>query len=119
LSAPLHVLLVEDHTDTRRAMQRILTHIGCQVSAAATVREALDLADQLHFDLLVCDIGLPDGTGIDIMKHVRPRGLRGIAVSGYSREEDIERSREAGFEMHLIKPIDFKTLEDALRRLAM
>jgi signal transduction histidine kinase len=113
-----HVLLVEDHEDTRRAMCRILSVFGCHVTPAATVREAIDLADQNKFELLVSDIGLPDGTGMDVIKHMRAQyGVRGIAVSGYGREEDLRRSREAGFDMHLTKPIDFKTLQDALQQL--
>jgi signal transduction histidine kinase len=102
------VLLVEDHEDTRRVMTRLLESNGCVVTNASTVAQAIALADGGEFDLLVSDIGLPDGTGLDVMKHIRSRRqLRGIAVSGFGQAEDVRRSREAGFDAHLTKPVDF------------
>jgi PAS domain S-box-containing protein len=112
---PLRVLLVEDHEDTRRVMTRLLRASTCTVAGASSVKEALTLAEKERFELLVSDIGLPDGTGLEVMKNIRARyPIRGIAVSGFGQAEDIERSREAGFDVHLTKPIDFPALTRAL-----
>jgi PAS domain S-box-containing protein len=114
-----HVLLVEDHADTRRTMARLLKTFGCSVLQAGTVKEALDLAEREQFDLLLSDIGLPDGTGMDIIKLIKARRqIKGIALSGFGNDDDIRRSREAGFAMHFTKPVDFNTLQDAILRLA-
>ncbi|MFP5284955.1 MAG: response regulator, partial [Thermoanaerobaculia bacterium] len=65
------------------------------------------------------DLGLPDGSGLDLMRELGARhGLRGIALSGYGMEEDVQRSREAGFETHLTKPVNLETLREAIRRAA-
>ena len=87
---------------------------GC---AGESVGEALKASEQKRFDLLVTDIGLPDGSGHDLMKKIRQhQPIDGIAVSGFGMEEDLEKSREAGFADHLIKPINVDRLQEALRR---
>ncbi len=112
------VLLVEDHDDTRRLLTRLLTSFGCHVVAAGTVHAAVELADRQDFDLLLSDIGLPDGTGLDVIRSVRRRQrIPGIALSGFGQEEDLRRSKEAGFTQHLTKPINFSTLRDVIVRL--
>ncbi len=113
------VLLVEDHADTRHVLARLLRSFGCVVTPAGSVREAVELADKEQFDLLVSDIGLPDGSGTEIMKHVKSRyEIKGIALSGFGRDEDLQRSKEAGFEMHLTKPVDFSTLRKVIMEVA-
>ena len=113
------ILYVEDHVDTRRVMERLLKHIGCSVVSAGGVKEAMSLAERQTFDLLVTDLGLPDGNGIQIMENFKLRKtIRGIAISGLGQEEDLRRSREAGFEMHLTKPINFPTLKEAIIRMS-
>jgi two-component system, chemotaxis family, CheB/CheR fusion protein len=115
----LRVLLLEDHEDTRMVMGRLLGSLGCTVTAAGTVRDALALAEHEEFDLLVSDIGLPDGSGTEVMKTLRARhGTKGIALSGFGQPEDLRRSQEAGFDTHLIKPVDFKTLQQVIRNVA-
>jgi len=112
------VLLVEDHVDTRRVMVRLLKSFGCTVTEASSVAEALAAADRADFDVLLSDIGLPDGSGTQIMTELKSRKpIKGIAVSGYGQDMDLERSREAGFEMHLIKPVNLQTLRDSIRRV--
>jgi PAS domain S-box-containing protein len=112
------VLLLDDHEDTRRIIAMLLKAIGCVVCDAATVADALALAQRQSFDLLISDIGLPDGSGVDVMRQLRADyGMRGIALSGYGMEDDLARSRDAGFETHLTKPIDLHALESAVRRL--
>ena len=114
----LQVLVVEDEPATIRLMSRLLRGLGYQVTAAETVAEANRHVDGAQrFDLIVSDIGLPDGTGFDLMRRVRAtRGeLPGIALTGFGTEEDIERSRLAGFSAHMTKPIDFTQLESLIR----
>jgi PAS domain S-box-containing protein len=113
------ILFVEDHDDTRRVMERLLIHIGCDVTSAGSVQEALSIGETEPFDLLVSDLGLPDGCGAQIMEELKSRtSIRGIAISGLGEQEDLRRSREAGFEMHLIKPINFATLKEAIIRMS-
>ena len=109
------VLLVEDHEDTRRVMSRVLTTFGCTVTATASVKEAFEAADRMQFDLLLSDLGLPDGSGHDVMKHMASKfGMAGIALSGFGQEEDLRRSREAGFSTHLTKPVSMQSLLAAI-----
>ncbi|MFL6583676.1 MAG: ATP-binding protein, partial [Chthoniobacterales bacterium] len=114
----LDLLLVEDHVQTLRVLSMLLRKRGHKVATADSVGQALQLLDRARFDALISDIGLPDGTGCDLMRAAKERqGLRGIALSGFGMEEDIRRSKEAGFDHHLIKPVDFGDLEDALGRI--
>ena len=111
------VLLVEDHADTAQAARELLTDISCQVVAAGSLAEALEAAGVNTFDLVLSDLGLPDGSGLDLMRDLRDRyGLRGIALTGFGMEEDIRRSREAGFVDHLVKPITFDRLASAVEK---
>ncbi|MEP6821609.1 MAG: PAS domain S-box protein [Chthoniobacterales bacterium] len=111
----LHLLVVEDHEATLQVLTRLLTRAGHQVVAAASVTAALEAASQGKFDLVLSDLGLPDGTGNNLMEKLRDRyQLRGIALTGYGMEDDLERSRQSGFVAHLIKPVDFNQLRRAL-----
>jgi CheY-like chemotaxis protein len=119
-SKPCRVLLVEDHADTRHVMSRLLTSFGCVVTAAASVKEALDASERQTFDVLLSDIGLPDGSGIDVMRHVGSRfNVKGIAISGFGQEDDLRRSREAGFVTHLTKPVNLQTLREVIRKVVL
>jgi CheY-like chemotaxis protein len=114
------ILLVEDHADTLKVMARLLRNAGHAVATAGTVKEALDAANgEQAFDLLISDIGLPDGSGLDVMRELAPRGgTAGIALSGFGTEEDVRRSIEAGFSEHLTKPVNLAQLEAMIRRYA-
>jgi CheY-like chemotaxis protein len=106
-TAGLRILLVEDHEDTRVIFRMILAQKGHSVETAATGGEALILAGQQPFDLVISDLGLPDFSGIELMTILRDRySLRGVAVSGYGMDEDIQRSKAAGFDYHVTKPAD-------------
>ena len=114
-SHSIKILLVEDHKDTRLSIQRLLEIAGHHVSPAASAAQALEIASANQFDLVVSDLGLPDQTGHELMAQLRSRhGLQGIALSGYGMEDDIERSRQAGFRDHLTKPISFEQLKDMI-----
>jgi two-component system CheB/CheR fusion protein len=115
------VLMVDDHADTRAAMRRLLERCGYHVTTADSVKAALHKARSAAVDILISDIGLPDGSGLEIMRHFRDRDgqrvVRGIALSGFGMEEDIRKSREAGFDHHLTKPVTFDRLHSVLRQL--
>ena len=112
-----HVLLIEDHGDTLEAARELLAELSCSVVTARTVEEALSAAESQGFDLVISDLGLPDGSGLDLMRRLRERhGLTGIAVTGYGMQEDVRRSREAGFVDHLVKPITYQRLEAAIEK---
>jgi CheY-like chemotaxis protein len=112
------VLLVEDHADTARALSKLLSRSGYPVRTASNVADALRIADAEAFDVVVSDIGLPDASGYDLMRQLsRRHGIKGIALSGYGMDEDMRRSREAGFVDHLTKPISLPQLEAVLRRV--
>ena len=92
-----------------------LEQLGHRVQSADCVSRAIDLAAANEFDLAISDLGLPDGSGLQLMQHLRARhGMSGIALSGYGMEIDIQRSREAGFSHHLIKPITPDGLQAAI-----
>jgi CheY-like chemotaxis protein len=110
------ILLVEDHNQTRVTLARLLTQRGHEVAAAETIEEALVRAQTFPFDLVLSDLGLPDGSGHDLIAQLRKQrpGCRSIALSGYGMESDTQRSREAGFDAHLTKPVDIQALEKVL-----
>ncbi len=111
----LRILLVEDHEPTRTALEHLLARRRFVVKPAGSLAEARELVDQHDFDLVISDIGLPDGNGCELMSELRTRkGLKGIALTGYGMEEDISQSHEAGFSTHLTKPVRMQTLERAL-----
>jgi CheY-like chemotaxis protein len=108
----MKILLVEDHKDTRLSIQRLLEIAGHKVLPAACSTQALQIAAANEIDLVVSDLGLPDLTGHELMAQLRTLyGLHGIALSGYGMEEDVERSRVAGFLHHLTKPVSFDELK--------
>lgn len=114
---PPRLLVVEDHLDTARAFARVLTAQGFEVLVAGSVAEAVALCKSQDFDLMVLDIGLPDGTGIELLARVRETcRTPAIAVSGYGTSDDIARAKDAGFVDHLVKPVTVETLGDAVRR---
>jgi PAS domain S-box-containing protein len=111
------ILLVEDHADTRAVLERLLRRYGYDVRTAGSVAAAVEAAGA-PFDVLVSDIGLPDGTGYELAERLRERGeLCAIALSGYGMEEDVRRSREAGFAEHLTKPVDIHRLHEVIESL--
>lgn len=120
----LHILLVEDHEPTRTTLNRLLSRRGHEVACADSLASARKLAADLAtpqgapgFDLLLSDLGLPDGSGCELMSELRNRygsTLRGIALSGFGMEKDIQSSLDSGFSKHLTKPVDIQALESAM-----
>ncbi len=117
----LHVLVVENHSDTRQGVKAFLKVLGCRASFAKDKKAALALAGRKTFDLLLSDISLPDGNGWELLQTLAAQGRRpphAIAMSGLGDLADQTRSRDAGFELHLVKPFRPEELEQALRRAA-
>ena len=111
----LRILLVEDHQDTRRTLSRLLTHFGHNVVTADNVERAIEIMGSNNIDAVLCDIGLPDGSGYEVAAHARAKGhIKAIALTGFGTEQDVQRSKEAGFDVHLVKPINFQELQNAL-----
>jgi signal transduction histidine kinase/CheY-like chemotaxis protein len=116
--ASLRILLVDDHPDTCAALERLLKLRGHSVAAAHSMRGALEIAGQDSFDLLISDVGLPDGNGMDLLRYLRAQQpIRGIAISGFGMDADINKSLEAGFSDHLVKPVKLEKLEAAIARV--
>jgi len=114
-SKPLRILLVEDHQDTRRTLSRLLTHFGHNVVTADNVERAIDIMGSDKIDAVLCDIGLPDGSGYEVAAQARAKGnIKAIALTGFGTEQDLQRSKEAGFDFHLVKPINFQELQTVL-----
>jgi CheY-like chemotaxis protein len=112
------VLLVEDHDPSRAALAILLKSRHYDVSLASSVAAARSLIASEQFDFLISDIGLPDGSGFELMREMKSGGnVRGIALTGYGMEEDMDRTRDAGFMVHLTKPIVAESLDQALAQL--
>ncbi len=113
--AARHILLVEDHEQTRTTLMQLLRRRGHVVTGVASIQAARERAAQGDCDLLISDLGLPDGDGHDLMAELaQEHGLPGIALSGYGMEQDVARSRASGFCAHLTKPVDIRALEAAI-----
>ncbi|HSJ04086.1 MAG TPA: ATP-binding protein, partial [Verrucomicrobium sp.] len=115
----LDILLVEDHHDTCEVLSQLLTRRGHRVTVANSLESAMRvMTGGQKVDIMISDLGLPDGTGVELMEKVRALNpVRAIALSGYGMEEDIRRSKAAGFEAHLVKPVNFSDLQKAIDQL--
>jgi len=117
-SKSLRILLVEDHGDTRRTLCRLLKHFGHNISEADCTRRALEIMRSQAFDVILSDIGLPDGSGYEVISHAKQnQPVKGVALTGFGSDEDIRRGREAGFDFHLTKPVDFHELRSVLEQV--
>ena len=111
-------MVVEDHADTLRVLARLLDHFGHEISVANGAQSALEIVDSKEFDVVLSDIGLPDGTGYEVIAQAkRKQPIKGVALTGFDKDEDIKRSKEAGFDFHLSKPVDFHELRMVLTQL--
>ncbi|WP_175414790.1 PAS domain S-box protein [Nibricoccus aquaticus] len=113
------LLVIEDHAPTRQTLKNLLSRRNFEVSVAGSGVEARELARQQPPDLVISDIGLPDVDGCVLMKEFRVVNptLPGIALSGYGMDEDLARTREAGFVEHLTKPVNVGALERAIEKI--
>ena len=114
------MLLVEDHRDTRLVLSNLLTRYGHDVLSAETVRDALQALDETPFDMLLSDIGLPDGDGCELVGEAKRRQplRKTIALSALVSPEDQARGLKAGFDHYLTKPLDVARLRQVMAEAA-
>lgn len=118
-SRALRILLVEDHEDSRAVFTRLLQRWGHSVCVAGTVAEARTAIAGQEFDALLSDVGLPDGTGLDVVQAFRAKSTApAVAMSGFGTEVDLARSRAAGFSEHLVKPVSAEQLRRLVTRVS-
>jgi len=115
----LRILVVEDHGDTRQALSNLLTHFGHEISVADDAESARKIIGSKEFDVVLADIALPDGSGYDLVAEAKQkRPVKAVALTGFGAPDDIERGKEAGFDFHLTKPVDFHELRAVLGQIA-
>ena len=115
----MRILLVEDHEDTNRSLTNLLRRRGYHVQSALDFQSAVNLSAKEQFDVLISDLALPDGSGIDLMQKLKSKQpLFGIALTGFGMEDDIRKSYDAGFKHHLVKPIDLNKLDSLIQESA-
>jgi len=115
---PKNILIVEDHEHSALGLARVLSRQGHSVEVAGTLEEARGLAADRTFDIALCDLGLPDGDGCDLMRELQAQyNIKGIALTGFGMPQDVERAKDAGFCAHLLKPIMFTDLENLLEKI--
>jgi CheY-like chemotaxis protein len=116
----LRILVVEDHADTLRVLARLLDHFGHKISVADSTQSALQFLQSNVFDVILADIGLPDGSGYEVVSQAKQKqAVKAVALTGFDREEDIRRGKEAGFDFHLSKPVDFHELRTVLSQFVV
>ncbi len=112
------ILLVEDSTDTREALERIFRRRECDVMAAASGEEVLALLQHAPPDIIISDLGLPGISGLELMACIRKtvewQDVVAVALSGLGQEKDIQAALDAGFDAHLLKPVDMTVLDQTL-----
>jgi DNA-binding response OmpR family regulator len=125
-AAPTHavlrrILLVDDERDSAESLAQLLKHLGHEVRTAFDGPEALEIAAGFVPDVVLLDLALPTTSGYDVARELRSQerlqDVRIIALSGYGSVEDRRRSQEAGFDRHLVKPVEIFVLEAALDAL--
>ena len=112
------VVVIEDHVDTAELMREILSEAGHDVKVAYSGEEGVEAARSLPAEVILCDVGLPDIDGYEVARRLRADaatcGARLIALTGYDGDEEQQRAREAGFDRHVVKPVDPFMLETLL-----
>ncbi len=116
----LRILVVEDHVDTLRVVARLLDHFGHKISVANSTQTALEFLQSNVFDVILSDISLPDGSGYEVVSKAKEKqAVKAVALTGFDGEEDIRRGKEAGFDFHLSKPVDFHELRTVLNQFVV
>jgi CheY-like chemotaxis protein len=112
----VNILLVEDHSDTRRVLSTLLGRSGHEILAANGVTDALQILSSTRVNVLLSDLGLADGDGLDLVvkaKALQPK-IKAIALTARGSNNDVERGKKAGFDHYLTKPFDFHELRTLL-----
>jgi CheY-like chemotaxis protein len=115
----MRIVVIEDHVDTAELMHEILREAGHDVRVAHCGEDGVAAALSLRAEVVLCDVGLPDIDGYEVARRLRADGTtaaaRLVALTGYDGDAETKRAREAGFDRHVVKPIDPFTLESLLR----
>jgi len=115
----LRILVVEDHADTLRVLARLLDHFGHQTSVADSTQSVLQFLQSNFFDIILRDIVLPDGSGYEVISRAKQRqSVKGVALTGFGTDDDLRSGKEAGFDFHLRKPVDFHELRTVLDQVS-
>jgi two-component system CheB/CheR fusion protein len=115
----MRIFVVENHPDTLKYLKMYLESIGHSVTTACTMQAALAASPTEHCDVLLSDLGLPDGDGWQLLKQAQfPQPVYAVAISGFAAESDLARSRAAGFRRHIVKPFGGEDLREALEEAA-
>jgi CheY-like chemotaxis protein len=119
VDAPLRVLIVDDNEDAADSLAALLSLDGHTVRSAYSAQAAIEAASAFDADVILLDIGLPSMDGYEVASRLRATGNRStlVALTGYGQKEDIERALNAGFNVHLAKPVQFAKLEEMLRSI--
>jgi two-component system CheB/CheR fusion protein len=118
-SPSLRILVVENHEDSRRYLAMYLSGCDHRVATAASMQEALAMAPEAEYDVLISDIGLPDGDGWELLQQARfIHPVFAVAMSGFGMNSDRDRSKQAGYRHHLLKPLDIDQLDAILAEAA-
>ena len=114
----MNILLVEDHEETRTALSALLLRLGHTIITAPTKAEALELLVHARVHLLLCDLGLPDGDGLEVVAHAKKLNpdIKAIALTARDSDDDYKAGFEAGFDQYLTKPFDFAELRSLITR---
>jgi DNA-binding response OmpR family regulator len=113
---PTRVLVVDDHEDMRNLLVVLLRRWNYAVAAAGSVAAAIETASRMPCQMLICDLSLPDGSGVDVLRGL-PRPIPGVILSGRHHDDEVVAALDAGFHEHFMKPVDFDRLREALSRL--
>lgn len=115
----MRIFVVENHEDTLKYLKMYLESRGHSVFAVRTKSEALVAIPSTDCDMFICDIGLPDGNGWDLLKEARfSRPVYAIAISGFGTKSDRDRSAEAGYRCHIVKPFGTRDLAPSIEEAA-
>jgi signal transduction histidine kinase len=122
VATPLRIVIIEDNEDVSASLKDLLEDTGHSVWAAQTGSDGVSLVQEVRPNVVLCDLGLPHMGGLEVCQRIRalPAAVQPIivAVTGWGREEDHRRTREAGFDHHLVKPIAVESLDQVLRSVA-
>ena len=114
-------LVVDDVSDVTEMLSVLMTHAGYEVSTASSAPDAINLAREHHFEVVISDIGMPEMNGYELAKALRVlpgyENIPMVAVTGYSMFDDRNRSLSAGFNEHVTKPIDPRAFLDLIDQL--
>src|SRR5918995_3282224 len=119
---PRRILVVDDYPKAAESLARCLKHFGNEVETALDGFEGIKQAEKFHPDIVLLDIGMPKLNGYEAAQRIREqpwgKDMVLIAFTGWGQEEDRQRTREAGFDAHLVKPVDYSELSELLEKFA-